>query len=160
MVCDVKISSKELIRCKSYDLTGVSSRALRNLSKCLRSFLFTTYRHVTTLPRDYNVGRHLILKHNENSRLTVGRQTANSWPTDDRQYLLGTVPHFCKPILRTKSYESYSQFQLTDQLNGAEFSHFSLILKMTFARVVETIVSKNSCFQSYSLPEYHSTRTS
>ena len=28
MMCDVKISSKELIRCKSYDLTGLSSRAL------------------------------------------------------------------------------------------------------------------------------------
>ena len=25
MVCDVKISSKELIRCKSYDLTGMPS---------------------------------------------------------------------------------------------------------------------------------------
>ena len=25
MVCDVKISSKELIRCKSYDLTGIPS---------------------------------------------------------------------------------------------------------------------------------------
>ena len=50
--------------------------------------------------------------------------------------------------------------KLTDQLNGAEFSHFSLILKMTYARVVETVVSNNSCFQSYTLPEYHSTWTS
>ena len=32
MMCDVKISSKELIRCKSYDLTGLSSRALHNLT--------------------------------------------------------------------------------------------------------------------------------
>ena len=31
LVCDVKISAKELIRCKSYDLTGMSKRETYDL---------------------------------------------------------------------------------------------------------------------------------
>ena len=83
MVCDVKISSKELIRCKSYDLTGVSSWALRNLIEL-------TGKSEEQFPKRYcrsSVGQLLVVCRLTVCQLlagrgpTVGRQTADSRPT-------------------------------------------------------------------------------